>query len=427
MFTYNSVPDVPESNDHILKSTSVLLTRPVWDDNIRIETVFRPTGPLTPDKKGIIPYRNSDRPDDFSQWIIRLPVFKGGSVEKVFFIAATQDEHGLNTAQTPATKFLTRAKAMCKDDRMLFATLCVPAPGQKFKPLPTRLHMCTYVQGILVQHAKVKSTLPRWDVVLELPKSASDAFITQLNQRKEGVTQGTYDDIFVYGDVIHADTGKLVKFYNPSAGVATQLSQNLLASASNAQKERALSTYACEIPVTPVPIPRQKDGTLPENVFRDWETLIHIPTEKEIVDLLCQAFADIPQLLQACLREYSDWLPKFVKGGVISQPIGAKVAPDTSPFNTTMTPNTLTASVSTITTPQLTTSSLNTPHPETATLFDALALKANSNPPVKQPQSTTSPQGNTPTVPTPVIADSAEVDKKAQDILQNLQNLWKNK
>jgi hypothetical protein len=144
-----------------------------------------------------------------------------------------------------------------------------------------------------------------------------------LNDEVENYT-GDPDDYaarFVAGDVLHADKGKLLSFFNARAA-AVASSDDIGSTWGGGKKTKSgnqneLAHYTCEVRAD-MPLPRESDGTLSflkrESLFTPWETALRFMSEEEMAAEICQSYQDMPELLLAAFRTRPEWLPDFVKG-----------------------------------------------------------------------------------------------------------------
>lgn len=315
--------------------------KPKWHDTVRLETHFRPVGPMTPDLKNFIPWRYSAEADDFSPWIVSLPIFTGGTANTMTFIPLFEnpDKRGevldADTHNTPVTEFMSAAKKMIWNDSTgRLKNLLWNSSQGRAAALPKGITTCGMIQGILLQHGeKDYYKKPQMPVMLMLSKSACFALSETLNKEIDGYKGATEDlnSRYVCGDILNADAGRILRFFNGRTAVATPnapaVSWDKAGRADGGNKTTELAHYVCELGLT-LPLPKLPDGRIKfavdNKLFTPWEKAIRFLDEQEMVDSLVKAYSDLPELLVACLKPYYNRLPAYIKGNAtIVVPQGA--------------------------------------------------------------------------------------------------------
>jgi hypothetical protein len=311
---------------------------PKWDDNTRLETHIRPVGPMNKEGTDFLPWRYSGEVNDVGQWLMSYPLFRGGTSELTTFVAALQDPKSpgdildTNEHPSPAHCFVNAAKTMCNNDTSKrWKAILMDGKSGKGAALPKRIGSWGFIQGILLQHgntAKISYKSPRWPVMLMMSPSALTAVLDVLNTEKEGYVGDPedYNARFACGDVIGVTTGSILSLFNgrtekttTDAGGGVDWSKTGVKTGHRTVTE--LAYYKCEV-VKRLQLPKNANGviSLPgaenKQLFTPWEKAIRLLSEAEMVDALCKAYSDVPELLRFCLKPYYQYLPAFVKGDV---------------------------------------------------------------------------------------------------------------
>lgn len=348
-----SKQQVEQRFDDMLKPTyKGRLYRPRWDDKVRVETHIRPTGPLLPDMTGFASYRIDSASDGFGDWIATYPIFLGGTTSFCSFVSSLEDpDHrgeclSPKIQKSPVHVFLDNVYKMSKEDTVIEVKFYKGAEG-KGAACPKRPKRRTLIQGVMLKNgAGPKYDYygdPRFPAVLELSESAETALMAQLNQIIPGYAGPTDAlDQFVSGDIVDADVGQILSFFNGSVG-AEQKGGPVKVDWSNRQKagatkgsERMFSSYSCEL-IGSLAMPRNEDGTLQNAkeglLWTPWKDVVQFLDERQMVNKLCEAFSDYPDVLRVALSDYSSMLTKSAKGNANVTVQGNK--PATTPAATT--------------------------------------------------------------------------------------------
>jgi hypothetical protein len=282
-------------------------------------THFRITGPYTDGRKGFMPYRYSD--ENFSLWLGGAPMFIGGTVKTVQFIGAYQDPKDLsntldvNKYPTPATVFIDVVKRMAREfpewDRLM------KGGRGRGSAVPSRLKVHGLVQGIMLRSGDSDFySTPDFPALLLLTPTAVNALITELCIENPNYV-GRQDDFaakYVHGDIIDADKGKIICWSNDNADSGTNhpTSVNWGGKPSLVQDSKEFTGYTCTVGQS-LAMPRDASGALASDLFTPWENVLSIPSEEEMIEFLCRAYEDIPQVITTALKQYYHKLPKYIK------------------------------------------------------------------------------------------------------------------
>jgi hypothetical protein len=322
--------------------------KPKWDDSVRLDTVMRFTGPATADGKGLMPHRYSGDANDFTEFIHCLPIFSGGSYNRYTFIAGYKNPEDPDDIlspdeyPTPAQMLQKAAKRLAQADaemeRILFKGKNAVGPVIKYFGL---------LQGILLQYGtKNYRNSPKMPCIFTLSWSAKRALEEVLGKEVEGYVGDPedYSKRFVAGDVLNADTGKLFAFFNAKAAAVaanTQAGPNWSNAGGNGgtdQSSHEFSSYGCEV-VGECPLPKNPDGTLvfaqQGTLFTPWSQALRFLDEKEMVNILVQAYNDMPQLILPAFRSrYDELIPRYMKDGATVTMPGTDTTAPPAPVET---------------------------------------------------------------------------------------------
>lgn len=318
--------------------------KPKWSGKgeARMETHVRFTGPMTEDRKNFMPCRYGPEDNEFGNWLVCAPVFTGGTTEQFSFIAGLEDPNSpgdimdLTMNPSPAAEFQLHAKRMANSDPMLKNILLEGGKGRR-AALPKRLESCAFAQGVIFQHGTLNYyKRPQSPVLFFMSPGACLALQDALNKKVENYTGDPLDlkSRFAAGDILDANSGCVLSFYNALSGTATPeqtaVDWNKAGSTVGKQQAEEFSHYACEVK-SRVSIPKDANGQLinlaGKPLFTPWSDVIRFLDVKEQVEILCRAYADLPVLLRDCLRTYSDYLPNFVRGNATVTVNGNKPVP----------------------------------------------------------------------------------------------------
>lgn len=323
--------------------------KPKWSKagEARAETHIRFVGPLNEAGTNFMPWRNGPEQNEFSQWLIRVPMFTGGTVEPLSFIAAFEDPENpgelldTDVNPTPATVFLKHATKIAKQDPAL-KMLLLDGSASKPAALPKKLAAVGLAQGILLRHGgKDYYTRPQCPAMFMLSPGACWSLEDLLNKEVENYNGDPLNlpARFVSGDLLDAATGRIVSLFNAQAGVAAPASASDEAAvnwskAGGGGGERPavveLPRYSCELKAK-LPMPRDAQGKIVgpggKSLFTPWEKALRMLDTREQVEVLCRAYGDLPGLLQDCLRQYKEYWPKFLRGdAAVTMPTTSQAA-----------------------------------------------------------------------------------------------------
>lgn len=325
--------------------------RPKWSkaEELRAETHVRFTGPVNDDQTNFMPWRYGPEDNEFGGWIVRVPIFIGGTTSPISFVAASPDPDkpgewlDVDMYPSPAAEFHTHAMKMAKADPVLKVKLLDGAMGRA-AALPKRIQSLGLAQGVLLQWgSKNYYKSPQFPVVFFMSYGALTSLCDVLNTKVDGYRGDPLDFTarFSCGDVLDASNGRVFAFYNALSGTVQQGQTGNVEWGNNGgntghRQQKELPRYACDIrgklPLLDKSGKIMAPGGKP--MFTPWDKVIRLMNDKEQVDLLCRAFADQPGLLRDCLRKYSNLLPAYVRGdaqvvtpGPVTQATQAAQAP----------------------------------------------------------------------------------------------------
>ena len=318
---------------------------PKWSNESRLETHFRPTGPLTADGTAMMPWRASGEPGNYGEWITGMPILTMGTANKETFIAAFEDpdspgdilDPDIHT--TPAYEFITNIKRLCRDNTRLENLLMKGGKGRA-AAVPGYIATRGLVQGILLRHGTTDYYSKPVSAMLMLTPSACAAMEEALDAEVEGYNgdPDNYAARFKCGDVLDADGGRILSFYNANTAAVTSDVTNVNWNSMKAQNKMGakkdksdFSRYACDVVAGPsgapmtLPLPRDAQGriSLPGmQMFTPWSEVLRFLSEDEMIDVIVKAFADMPEIVLSCLKSYHDKLPAYVKNSATSIAMG---------------------------------------------------------------------------------------------------------
>lgn len=299
-----------------------------WSNKTKLENIIRLTGPAAPDGKSLLPYRYSGDDNDFSGFMANYPIFAGGTTDRFTFVAAAADPNSpgdfldFKDRPTPASIFVEAVKSMCDADPKLDAQL---NPKSDIPTMPA-IKTFSFAQGVLMQHGdRSYMSAPRYPSMFLLSWSAKSALEELLGTEVEGYAGDAmdYEKRFLSGDILHADTGKALSFYNAltadQAAPGAADGPNWAGGGGTAAPKKAkteLAHYACDLKM-PTALPRDPDGTLTLSregkLFTPWETATRFMSDEEMAEYIVRGYEDMPQLLLGAFRRHLDWLPNYMK------------------------------------------------------------------------------------------------------------------
>lgn len=327
--------------------------KPKWDDNVRLETHFRAVGPLTGDLKGFMPWRMNPEPNEFGSWLASVPIFVGGTSKMITCIplfadtSSPGDTLDVKTKPTPITRFVDYVRDwVAADQTKRWDGLLYRGGAGRGAAVPKWIKSVVLIQGILLKHGiKDYYKKPQMPMTLMLSTSAWAALQELLNAEIENYKGDPMDfnARFKCGDILGPDTGRVMSFFNARAEAVTTEAATVdwsqAGQAFTSKAKRELAQFGCELGKV-LRLPKLSDGRIAfavkGDVFTPWEKALRFLDAQEMVELLCQAYEDLPGLLYRALSEsYLEYLPKFVKdtGGedVERRQIAAKEMPRVTP------------------------------------------------------------------------------------------------
>ena len=305
--------------------------KPKWSSKgePRAETHVRFVGPLADDRKNFLPCRYGPEESEFGSWLACYPVFAGGTIEQFSFIAGyvnpdcPDEVLDLDLNPTPATDFHAHARKMAYADPNLKSILLDGGKGRR-AALPRSIEGYGFAQAVILQHgAQNYYKRPQGPALFMMGSGATGALMTLLNQKTEGYAGDPLDlrARFAAGDILDASTGSIISFYNALSGGAaaaeTEVSWDKAGAMPKPTTTQEFAHYEAAIK-SKMSIPRDASGQIinlgGKPLFTPWTKVMRFLGEKEQVEILCRAYADLPGLLRDCLRKYSSSLPNFVLG-----------------------------------------------------------------------------------------------------------------
>jgi hypothetical protein len=253
-----------------------------WND----PTLFRPFGEPTSDGQGIKPWLNGvDDPEDYSEWCtLLLKVIRGcGTDRRITFFDAPSDMDG---GETPYGLILRRVQALAKQNPIYKDLLQGKAGAGAAVPRPGNL---VAMQGVLLEHSGRDYSEEPKHAMLVLPPSASDRLRDLLLEENPNFDpRGPLEQRFASGDVVHPETGKLIRIFNPEKQRANtaNINFNRIGSAGGFQKGASQKTKefkAYEVEFQPSP---PVDAAAMVSMFVSWkETLNWLTTAQQVQEL----------------------------------------------------------------------------------------------------------------------------------------------
>jgi hypothetical protein len=332
--------------------------KPRWNKELRTETHFRPTGPMTEDRKGFLPWRLSGEESNFGPWLGALPIITFGTAAKNTVVVAFEDPDrpgemlDTDVHPTPITQFIANARTIANNDPRIEHALFKGGPGRS-AAIP-RLGAVGLMQGVLLQSGTNNYyQAPKFPALMMLSSSACSALEDTLNAEVEGYAGDpeNWDTRFQCGDILNPDAGRILSFYTDGAptaatgaGAAQAVDWNKGAAGNKkADKSKEFAGYACEVvgatagaPIT-FPLPRREDGTLgigDKSFFTPWRDVVRFLGAEEMIEVLVKSFEDHPEILLAALKPYHDQLPNYIKENatvIVSAPAPQEQLPGLGP------------------------------------------------------------------------------------------------
>lgn len=303
---------------------------PSWDADKYVPTVFRPFGPTNDEQTEFLPWRFTTEEHDYSDWIQTLMLFRGGTRERVSFVANQFNEDGskrdLRMNPSPA-QILIEAWNRGQEEFTHWKALAEGGKGRA-AAMPDRLQTFAAIQCAVLEHnGKEFYDNPVLPAIVLLGWSAMVALESEIDKEVEGYDGDPADANarFACGDLLSADGGKTFSVFNSKTapGKKSQLPDKQgRVSWGNAGRTASKSKdhdferphYALTL-ADSEPLPRAEDGRILHVAqglgWRPWfdnpdtgeEGILKPLSDDEQVLLLCRAFEDMPDLLAYAFEE----------------------------------------------------------------------------------------------------------------------------
>lgn len=266
---------------------------------------------------------------------------RGWGNPNVSFLYAPADATPDAVDATPVGVFWTAANALGKNDSA-FKSQYLTRKGDE-GALITKPQLLGFMQVIVIQDGGEKPAYPQpagtqFDdppVVLEMSKSALDAFVAAVNTPRNppGQSGDMFEQYLEHGDPIAAQGGRFITFYTLADGDPRARRQafgaqagpgNVPAFVQQAQQQQSqkkdaigygcflepTATIAGQTLPTAALMPRNQTDIPPMNGFwqryRPWDDLLHVMSADEQLELLAARFP--VDLLQYVFASHPAWL-----------------------------------------------------------------------------------------------------------------------
>ena len=281
---------------------------------------LRLTGPATSDNKSVIPWRLGPEKTAFSRFLSAAPVFRGGTMRRVTFISALRSEHDptdyvdIEEQPSPIMKLYEYIRRLSRADANIERAFLRGGAGRG-AALPNPRKVYGFVQGINLRNDG-GGTKPEWPCLFVLSASARQALVDMLNTEVKDYhgAPDNYVERFVSGDITHADTGRIVKLFNPDREDSKSGSVNW--DSDDDKTKNTISKYACELGDV-LSLPRLPSGEIKlaadRTLFTPWEDALRLMDETEMLQAVCSAFEDYPDILVKAFSDRLDLLPRAVR------------------------------------------------------------------------------------------------------------------
>ena len=296
---------------------------PAWDKAKFIPTVFMPFGVPTPDLRGYLPWRTAPGAQEYGDWIKAVPIFKGGSYNRTTLIAGYVDpvSGAWSQDKTPVHRLLDTFRKM-KNMPGKEHWLALDKGGDGKSPAIDGIKTTAVMQGAILEHnGKSYLDAPKFPSVLGLPYSAAQSLEELLDLETEGYAGNPMDfnQRYAVGDLLNPDgAGKLIRIYNSKTD-PTQAGQGAQGYRAQWNKPQTgvggkksnveLAHYKVELLPNPNAHPRDpQTGQIWFDQqgfgFQPWDKVLNVGmTDEQMVAILCDAFEDVPDLLQLAFGE----------------------------------------------------------------------------------------------------------------------------
>jgi len=300
---------------HILRDgAGCQIWKPTWKGT---RTIVRPLPVRNPENpEEWDPFRLSDDPNGFGDWIRRYDMAFSIGTPGITFITQDPRDRELDAQQNPVWLLYRAIPAAVRAAQapQSWGPLVVGSQG---RPLPLSAPKDGYVmQAIVVEHNSKPIVPPAGaqaqdqPVVFLMSQTAGEALLSKLQERD---ANGNYR----YPDLTNPDAGAFIQFHQagsqrqaapgggqlgaaPSLGQATQL--------ENRYEVEILSDYNG----VPPAIPHLKQMLAERSARAMWDDILHIPTIDEQVRRLCHCGLPASAVVYALQEAYGDKLPPEV-------------------------------------------------------------------------------------------------------------------
>lgn len=320
-------------------NVSFQVYKPSW---MGTRTVFRPfpgknpEAPMNDDRSpNWDPFRLSNEPLDFGDWIRRYDMVFGFGTPGVTFITRDPRMPLIDEQRSPVLTLVQSIKRAVK------AGQCDPS----WNPLvlgvggnsePLCLPRDGYVmQGILMEHKSVPQDPPRGSaiehtpVLLLMTQSAGETLLDKLEERD---AQGN----FAWPDITDLAAGRFVQFHQ----AGTQRSGNPAAlqtmSGSGQRGDRGMNMNRYEVEI--LDSYNGISPTYPEIVgvasahVQPWDDIIRIPTAEEQIRIICNAGIPAAAIVYALRDAFGEMIPAHVFDQARAQGVGGTPSVVASPM-----------------------------------------------------------------------------------------------
>lgn len=328
-FSQHGQSNFNTADNKVLKNgVAASLWSPSWQNTlttVRILPVRQEDGSWSPYREAM-DGREAYEPNQFGNWIVSYPMFKGGVTAFVTFLlydpAAAE---GYDLHQCPAYVLFNAIKQACDAaqarDQAWFTWLKgQPGKGAQLKK-PDNLHM---MQVALFEHKnKLYANPPRGlgpndqTVVFGLPGGTGRKLTGMFNELSpQGGDPNNLDTFMQYGDVIDLHKGKFVRFCQ-AGGQLTEQQQGPIVMGGRpggGNSGGGDDEKGYDIRIVPefrgiganfVPTVQGLEQLI-HSRSKPWHEILHFPTEEEQVLLLARSFPG--SAIEYGFQDHPDWL-----------------------------------------------------------------------------------------------------------------------
>jgi len=299
--------------------------RPTWSGT---RTIIRPFPGRNPENLNEWePFRLSDQPRDYGDWIRRYDMAVSLGNPGITFIVKDPMDHMADSQQCPVWMLHRAITNAIKAGTGLpsWPPLTMGSAGrgaQLDRPKDGYL-----IQGILMEHKSLAQDPPRGSqvdhkpVVMLLSQSAGNALMAKLEERNP-------DNSFRYENLVDLDSGLYIQFHQAGTQNRNNAPRTMNTvggrQADNMKYEvEILEDYSGILPTFP------GIHELAQSHVRAWDDIIRIPTYEEQVALLCNAGLPESAIVYALGDVYGDIIPQHIhdkaREGMTGGPAGPVV------------------------------------------------------------------------------------------------------